>query len=65
MKQLYIKDNIKYLLSKGLKVDKSIIENVNDNKLPLLDDLIKFSNETGISINEFLFVKIENQESLS
>lgn len=61
MKQLLISKNIRYLFNIGVEIDDSLIDAVEHNSLPELDDLIRFSNHTGISINDFLFVDIEQK----
>lgn len=65
MKSLRISSNIKYLSDRGIMINRSIIEAVANKKLPQLDDLISFSNNTGISINDFLFEDIEQKNKLS
>ena len=65
MKPLHISSNIKYLRGKGIAIDENIIEAVANKHLPDLDDLISFSNNSGISINDFLFVNIEQENKLS
>lgn len=65
MKQVLIDKNIEYLQRKGVQISNNIIESVKDKHLPELDELICFSNNSGISINDFLFVDIEQRETLS
>ena len=65
MKQLYLNPNIAYLTSIGTKISRSIVEAAAKQKLPSLDDLIDFSNNTGISINDFLLEDIEQKNKLS
>ena len=64
MKQLLINKNISYLKRNGMRISDSIVASSRRNQLPDLDDLIAFSNETGISINDFLFVDIEQNVKL-
>lgn len=65
MKQLFLNKNIEYLNKMGICVNNEITKAANNNELPELDDLIIFSNNSGISINDFLFVDIEQRESIS
>ena len=65
MKQLHISSNIEYLNNLGIEINKSIVKAVAKQKIPNLDDLIDFSNSTGISINDFLFEDIEQRNKLS
>lgn len=65
MKSLRISSNIKYLSHRGIIIDERIIKAVINKKLPRLDDLISFSNNSGISINDFLFEDIEQKNKLS
>ena len=54
MRQLYLTTNIKYLERIGVEISKNITKAAMNKKLPQLDDLIDFSNDSGISINDFL-----------
>lgn len=65
MRHLLISKNIEYLDEKGIKISERISGAIKKDKLPELDDLIEFSNNSGISINDFLFVDIEQKESIS
>ena len=65
MKQLFLNKNIEYLNKMGICVNNEITKAVKNNKLPELDNLIIFSNNSGISINDFLFVDIEQRKSIS
>lgn len=65
MKQLFLNKNIEYLNKMGICVNNEITKAAKNNKLPELDDLIIFSNNSGISINDFLFVDIEQRKSIS
>lgn len=65
MRQLYLTTNIKYLKRIGIKISKNIAKAAMNKKLPQLDDLISFSNDSGISINDFLFEDIEQKNKLS
>ena len=65
MRQLYLTTNIKYLERIGIKINKNIAKAAMNKKLPQLDDLIGFSNDSGISINDFLFEDIEQKNKLS
>ena len=65
MRQLYLTTNIKYLKRIGIKISKNIAKAAMNKKLPQLDDLIGFSNDSGISINDFLFEDIEQKNKLS
>ena len=64
MKTLFLKQNVDYLSNEGVPIDKRIVRSINSNKLPSLDMLISFSNKTGISINDFLFVEIAKTRTL-
>lgn len=65
MKELFISKNTNYLKKIGIMINENIIKSAKNNNLPELDDLIEFSNNSGISINDFLFVDIEQRESIS
>ena len=65
MKELFISKNTNYLKKVGIMINENIIKSAKNNNLPELDDLIEFSNNSGISINDFLFVDIEQRESIS
>ena len=65
MRQLFLNENIKYLIKTGVSIGDEIVLAAKNSALPELDNLIEFSNNTGISINDFLFVDIEQKESLS
>ena len=64
MRKLFIYSNADYLRKRGTYISDAIIASLNKNQLPELDDLIAFSNETGISINDFLFVDIKQNVKL-
>ena len=61
MKELFISKNTNYLKKIGIMINENIIKSAKNNNLPELDDLIEFSNNSGISINDFLFVDIEQR----
>lgn len=65
MRQLYVVKNIEYLERIGIRINKKIKKAIMGKELPGLDDLINFSNKSGISINDFLFENIERKNKLS